>query len=55
MSEVWSEMRAFDPKRTEYLIQPTFQFMDAQTDSVRLSVKELGPYLRYREVDVGEA
>lgn len=48
-------MRALDRKLTNEVLEPTFLFMRAQTDKVRLQIKELGEYLDYREKDVGKA
>ena len=48
-------MRKHDLELANEVLEPTFVFMRSQTDKVRLSIKELGEYLRYREKDVGKA
>ena len=48
-------MRAHDRDLADEVLEPTFTFMKAQTDKARLSIKELGRYLDYREKDVGKA
>lgn len=48
-------MRKFDLDLANEVLEPTFVFMRSQTDRIRLSIKELGEYLRYREQDVGKA
>jgi aristolochene synthase len=48
-------MRAHDRELADEILEPTFTFMRAQTDRARLSMKELGKYLEYRERDVGKA
>lgn len=48
-------MRACDPDLADEVLEPTFTFMRAQTDSIRLRMSELGRYLEYREKDVGKA
>lgn len=55
MYDLWEEMRAHDRKLADEILEPTFTFMKAQTDSSRLSINELGEYLEYREKDVGKA
>jgi aristolochene synthase len=48
-------MRKFDLELANEVIEPTFVFMRSQTDKARLTIAELGEYLRYREKDVGKA
>lgn len=48
-------MRAHDLELANEVLEPTFVFMRSQTDKVRLTIHELGEYLRYREKDVGKA
>jgi hypothetical protein len=48
-------MRKFDLELANQVLEPTFVFMRSQTDKIRLKIKELGEYLRYREQDVGKA
>lgn len=55
MSEIWAAMRACDAPRADAIVEPLREFMAAQTDDSRLSVRGLGNYLRYREGDVGKA
>ncbi|EAW12421.1 terpene synthase metal binding domain protein [Aspergillus clavatus NRRL 1] len=55
MYDLWEEMRAASPILADGILEPTFTFMRAQTDKARLSIKELGHYLVYRERDVGKA
>ncbi|KAL4922540.1 isoprenoid synthase domain-containing protein [Aspergillus aurantiobrunneus] len=55
MYDLWEEMRAASPVLADGILEPTFTFMRAQTDKARLSIKELGHYLVYRERDVGKA
>ncbi|PYI24533.1 terpene synthase metal binding domain protein [Aspergillus violaceofuscus CBS 115571] len=55
MYDLWEEMRAASPTLADAILEPTFTFMRAQTDKARLSIKELGQYLIYRERDVGKA
>jgi aristolochene synthase len=55
MYDLWEEMRATSPILADGILEPTFTFMRAQTDKARLSIKELGHYLVYRERDVGKA
>lgn len=54
MHDLWMDIRACDPEGAEMLIQPTFVFLDAQTNRVRLAISNLGSYLQYREIDVGQ-
>lgn len=54
-AELWTEMRACDKDLADEILEPVFTFMRAQTDKSRLSIKELGHYLKYRERDVGKA
>ncbi|OTB04033.1 hypothetical protein M426DRAFT_59230 [Hypoxylon sp. CI-4A] len=53
--DLWESMRKHDLDLANEVLEPTFVFMRSQTDRVRLSIKELGEYLRYREKDVGKA
>ncbi|KAF5027082.1 hypothetical protein F66182_794 [Fusarium sp. NRRL 66182] len=52
---LWRDMRACDRELADDILEPVFIFMRAQTDKSRLSIKELGQYLEYREKDVGQA
>ncbi|KAK1854263.1 aristolochene synthase [Colletotrichum chrysophilum] len=53
--DLWNDMRSCDKALAEEILEPVFTFMRAQTDKSRLSIQELGEYLRYRERDVGKA
>ncbi|KAI3337027.1 Aristolochene synthase from penicillium Roqueforti [Xylariaceae sp. AK1471] len=53
--DLWDSMRACDKEVADEVLEPTFTFMRAQTDKVRMSITELGHYLEYREKDVGKA
>ncbi|KAK3388016.1 Aristolochene synthase from penicillium Roqueforti [Podospora didyma] len=53
--DLWESMRAFDLELANEVLEPTFEFMRSQTDKARLTIQELGEYLRYREKDVGKA
>ena len=53
--DLWESMRAHDKELVDEVLEPTFTFMRAQTDRVRLEITELGRYLEYREKDVGKA
>ncbi|KAF5006789.1 hypothetical protein FDECE_6843 [Fusarium decemcellulare] len=53
--DLWRDMRACDEELADEILEPVFTFMRAQTDKSRLSIKELGQYLEYRERDVGKA
>ncbi|KAL8724116.1 MAG: hypothetical protein Q9166_008128 [cf. Caloplaca sp. 2 TL-2023] len=55
--DLWESMRAHDKELADEILEPVFTFMRAQTDPARTdgSVQELGPYLEYREKDVGKA
>lgn len=55
MYDLWEEMRACDKVLADTVLEPVFEFMRAQTSSERLTVQGLGPYLRYRQADVGQA
>ncbi|KAL4987409.1 Aristolochene synthase in complex with 12,13 Difluorofarnesyl diphosphate [Aspergillus falconensis] len=55
MYDLWEDMRAHDQVLADEILEPTFTFMRAQTDKSRLTIKEMGPYLTYREKDVGKA
>jgi aristolochene synthase len=53
MHELWEGMRACDRELADDLLEPTFEFMRAQTAPIRLHLTSLGQYLLYREEDVG--
>ncbi|KAH8660699.1 aristolochene synthase [Tricladium varicosporioides] len=53
--DLWESMRAYDKNLADGILEPVFTFMRAQTDKLRLTVKGMGPYLTYREKDVGKA
>ena len=53
--DLWENMRAFDRKLTDEILEPVFTFMRAQTDPSRKANFGLGAYLQYREGDVGKA
>ncbi|EFW98420.1 aristolochene synthase [Grosmannia clavigera kw1407] len=55
MYDLWEMMRAQDKELADEVLEPTFTFMRAQTDKARLSIRGMGPYLVYREKDVGKA
>nr|POE75184.1 aristolochene synthase [Quercus suber]POE94735.1 aristolochene synthase [Quercus suber] len=55
MYDLWESMRAQDRVLADEVLEPTFTFMRAQTDKARLTIKGMGPYLIYREKDVGKA
>ncbi|KAA8647694.1 terpene cyclase [Aspergillus tanneri] len=55
MYYLWESMRTHDRDLADGILEPTFTFMRAQTDKSRLTIKEMGPYLTYREKDVGKA
>ena len=55
MYDLWESMRSHDRQLAIDVLEPTFLFMRAQTDRVRLNINELGKYLEYRERDVGKA
>ncbi|KAK2053026.1 Aristolochene synthase in complex with 12,13 Difluorofarnesyl diphosphate [Colletotrichum caudatum] len=55
MYDLWDAMRSHDKQLADDVLEPTFTFMRAQTDKARLSVRGMGPYLIYREKDVGKA
>ncbi|CEJ91140.1 hypothetical protein VHEMI06873 [[Torrubiella] hemipterigena] len=55
MYDLWATMRAKDLELANGILEPTFEFMRAQTDKARLSIREMGEYLDYRERDVGKA
>ncbi|KAB8209383.1 Aristolochene synthase in complex with 12,13 Difluorofarnesyl diphosphate [Aspergillus parasiticus] len=55
MYDLWESMRAHDKVLANEILEPVFTFMRAQTDKARLTIKEMGPYLVYREKDVGKA
>ncbi|KAJ8104848.1 hypothetical protein ONZ43_g7662 [Nemania bipapillata] len=53
--DLWESMRTHDKVLADEILEPTFVFMRAQTDTARKDIKELGEYLEYREKDVGKA
>lgn len=53
--DLWESMRAYDKPLADEILEPVFVFMRAQTDKARLTIQGLGPYLEYRERDVGKA
>jgi aristolochene synthase len=53
--DLWESMRAYDKPLADEILEPVFTFMRAQTDKLRLTIQGLGPYLEYRERDVGKA
>lgn len=55
MYDLWANMRILDPVLADATLEPTFVFMQAQTDKARLSITKLGEYFDYRERDVGQA
>jgi aristolochene synthase len=55
MYGLWEDMRTHDKLLADDILEPTFTFMRAQTDRTRLSISGMGPYLVYREKDVGKA
>lgn len=55
MYDLWESMRMFDRTLADEILEPTFEFMRAQTDKQRLTIEGLGAYLDYREKDVGKA
>ena len=55
MYDLWKEMHSCDSELAQAVIEPTFQFMRAQTDKTRLTQRCIGQYLQYRQSDVGKA
>ncbi|KAK6072773.1 aristolochene synthase [Seiridium cupressi] len=53
MFDLWESMRQLDRTMANEILEPTFEFMRAQTDKVRGRKMGLGEYFRYRERDVG--
>lgn len=53
--DLWESMRAFDKELADGILEPVFVFMRAQTDKARFTIRGMGPYLEYREKDVGKA
>lgn len=53
MYDLWQEMRSIDDTLANEILEPTFEFMRAQTDRVRGKPMGLGEYFQYRERDVG--
>jgi aristolochene synthase len=48
-------MRVKDRQLADDVLEPTFTFMRAQTDSIRKAITNMYDYLEYREKDVGKA
>lgn len=55
LCDLWSSMREHDEELPDDALEPTFSFMRVQTDKTRLSIHSQDPYLKYREIDVGQA
>jgi len=55
MYDLSEDMRSHDRQLEDDVLEPTFTFMRAQTDKARLTIRGMGPYLIYREKDVGKA
>lgn len=53
MYDLWESMRKLDEKMANDILEPTFEFMRAQTDKVRGKSMGLREYFHYRERDVG--
>ncbi|KUI70878.1 Aristolochene synthase [Cytospora mali] len=53
--DLWENMRNFDLELANEVLELAFVFMRSHADKLRLSIKGLGEYLRYREKDVGKA
>ncbi|KAI1505071.1 Aristolochene synthase in complex with 12,13-Difluorofarnesyl diphosphate [Biscogniauxia marginata] len=53
--DIWESMRAHDLELANAMLEPTFELLRAQTDPVRLEPKGFKEYLKYREIDVGNA
>lgn len=53
MYDLWESMRRVDEPAANDILEPMFEFMRSQTDRARAKPMELGPYLQYRERDVG--
>lgn len=47
-------MRGQDEVLANTVLEPTFDFMRAQTDKARLNMSGFSPYFEYRENDVGK-
>ncbi|KAI1138572.1 isoprenoid synthase domain-containing protein [Hypoxylon sp. FL0543] len=54
MYRIWEEMRQCNEELANGVLEPVFTFMRAQTSPERLHIEDLGPYLRYRQGDVGQ-
>lgn len=54
MYHIWEEMRQCNRELANGVLEPVFTFMRAQTSPERLQIKDLGPYLKYRQNDVGQ-
>ena len=52
--DLWQAMRHQDETLADTVLEPTFVFMRAQTDKLRLHIRGFGPYFDYREKDVGK-
>lgn len=53
MYDLWQAMRQVDESMANAILEPTFDFMRAQTDKTRSTAMGLGDYFHYRERDVG--
>lgn len=47
-------MRTCDTDLTAEVFESTLDFMDAQTEQVRIDMQDFGQYLKYRDRDVGQ-
>ncbi|KAI0490081.1 Aristolochene synthase [Xylaria cf. heliscus] len=52
--DIWESMRAHDKELTEDLIESVVIYLRATTDKIRLDIEGIGPYLKFRERDVGK-
>ncbi|KAK8240424.1 Aristolochene synthase [Phyllosticta capitalensis] len=52
--DLWKEMRTCDTDLTAEVFESTLDFMDAQTEQVRIDMQDFGQYLKYRDRDVGQ-
>ncbi|KAH8664711.1 Aristolochene synthase in complex with 12,13 Difluorofarnesyl diphosphate [Xylariales sp. PMI_506] len=53
MYDLWESMRQQDLEMANDILEPTFEFMRAQTDKTRATDMGLAEYFEYRERDVG--
>ncbi|KAH9862934.1 hypothetical protein J1614_010747 [Plenodomus biglobosus] len=53
MHDLWEDMRTHDLELANEIMEPSFEFMRAQTATTRLKHMDLKEYLEYRENDVG--